>query len=231
MFEVVILFMTSELTQQEFDNLLFLVSQEKKERIKRFRFFQDMQNSLVSDIIVRMEICRITGYSNEELEFITNKYGKPFLAGVPHVQFNISHSGQYISVVVCDKTVGIDIEQIRPINLSLAERFFASDEGHYILNSRGYAQYQRFFEIWTKKESRIKWEGIGLSKSLSSFSVFDSTGIKEPIYNNVFQNNDVICHVCSATTDKPTIRIMDTTALVQYINAVYKQYSSMDLSI
>jgi len=169
MFEVVILTVIPELTQDEFAALLPLISPEKRERIRQFRFFRDMRNCLLGDVLARVEICRATGLSNKQLEFSTNLYGKPFLLNNYHTHFNISHAGNYVACVVTDEPVGIDMELIKSADLRIAERFFAPDETAYIMADE---QTLRFYETWTMKESRIKWEGVGLNKSMSSFSVF-----------------------------------------------------------
>jgi 4'-phosphopantetheinyl transferase len=113
MFEAVILTVTLELTQNEIDALLPLVSPEKQERIKQFHFFRDARNCLLGDILARAEICRFTDLSMNQIEFAVNEYGKPFVVGKPRIQFNISHTGHYIACVIADEPVGIDIELIK----------------------------------------------------------------------------------------------------------------------
>ena len=212
MFEVVILIVIPELAQNEFDALLPLVSPEKQERIKKFQFFRDARNCLLGDVLARVGICHATGLSNKQLEFSINVYGKPFLNDSPHIQFNISHAGHYIACAVADESVGIDIELIKPADLKIAERFFTLDETAYILAGD---QTLRFYEVWTKKESRIKWEGKGLHKPLSSFSVFEPNG--QLLYHEAFQDNEVICHVCSTKQTAPSIRMMDTVSFIRSI--------------
>ena len=164
------LIVVPELTQSEFEALLPLLSPDKQERIKRYHFFRDTRNALLGDILARTEICRATGLSNRQLDFSTNEYGKPFLTNNPHIHHNISHAGHFIACAVADEPVGIDIELIKPIDMKIAERFFTKDEVAYIQRNQ---QPHCFYEIWTKKESRIKWEGKGLSKPLPSFSVLE----------------------------------------------------------
>ena len=211
MFDVVILTVTPDLTQNEFDTLLPLVSPEKQARIKKLRFFRDALNCLLGDVLARIEICRAANLNNSQLTFSTNAHGKPFLANSPGIHFNVSHSGNYIACALADEPVGIDIELIRPFDPKIAERFFAPDEKAHIASNGNMAS---FYEVWTKKESRIKWEGIGLSKPLSSFSVFDSGEPSQPVYHKAFQNSEAICHVCSTKQVAPSARTMDAAALM-----------------
>lgn len=212
MFEAVVLTAIPELMQDEFDALLHFVSPEKQERIKQFHFFRDARNCLLGDVLARIEICRFTGLHMKQLEFTANDYGKPLLTNNPHIYFNVSHTGHYVACAVADKPVGIDIELIKPIELKIADRFFASDEIAYVMVDN---HTHRFYEVWTKKESRIKWEGKGIHKSLPSFSVFESSEQEQHIYHEVFQNDEVICYICSEKQKPPSIRMMDTAAFMQ----------------
>ena len=214
MFEVVILTVKPELAQNEIDALLPLVSSEKQERIKKFHFKRDAQNCLLGDVLARSEICRTTGLANKQLEFSTNGYGKPFLVNNSHIHFNISHAGDFIACALADEPVGIDVELIKSVDLKIAKRFFAPDETAYIAAND---HILHFYEVWTKKESRIKLEGKGLHKPLPSFSVFDSSEQKQPIYHKVFQNDEVICHVCSTKRAVPSVQMMKTAALLQCV--------------
>ena len=211
MFEVVILNVRPELQQYEFDTLLNLVSLEKQARIRKFHFFNDSRNCLISDILARIEICRTTGFNNGQLEFSTNEYGKPFLINNPHIYFNISHADQYVAFAIADEPVGIDIEIIKPIDLKIANRFFTPDEETYILAGN---RVQRFYEIWTKKESNIKWEGKGLYKALTSFSVLTPSEQVQLYYHCIFQNEECISYVCSTKQVMPNIRKVDTSFLL-----------------
>ncbi|MCL2432624.1 4'-phosphopantetheinyl transferase superfamily protein [Candidatus Bathycorpusculum sp.] len=217
MFEVVILRVIPELTQDEYDVLLSFVSLEKQERIKRFYFFRDRRNSLMGDVLARAEICRIMGFSNSQLEFAVNRYGKPFLVNNSQVHYNISHAGQYVACVVGDMPVGIDIEVVRSIDVKIAERFFVSEEKAYVLSSQGDRRNERFFEVWTKKESRIKWEGRGL-ESLSCFSVLDSLKPQGVFYHCIYNNGEIIGHVCSSSAELPSVRVIDTRMLLQCVS-------------
>ena len=216
MFEAAILIVTPELAQSEFDALLPLVSPKKQERLKSFKFFRDARNCLLGDLLARVEINRVAGLDAWKLEFTTNAYGKPLLVGRPRIHFNISHAGDYIACAVANEPVGIDVEVIKDTDLKIAERFFAVDEMTYVTDGDS---TRRFYEIWTKKESHIKWEGKGLHKSLPSFSVFESSVQELPcIYHEIFVDDEAICHVCSTKSTPPSVRTIAAFELMQSIN-------------
>ena len=214
MFEVVILTVIPELTQKDFDALLPFVSPDKQERIKQFHLFRDARNCLLGDILARVEICRFTDLSMKQIDFSVNEYGKPFIADKVPIQFNISHSSNYIACAITDGPVGVDIELVKTADMQIAKRFFTTDETAYIMDGH---KIIRFYEVWTKKESRIKWEGMGLHKPLPSFSVFKLNSQEQIAYHNVFQDNEAICHVCSTNQRPPVVSIIGTP---EFINSI-----------
>ena len=51
----------------------------------------------------------------------------------------------------------------------MAARFFTTEEQEFIFQQPELAE-ERFYQVWTAKESYLKYLGTGLTKSLSSFS-------------------------------------------------------------
>ena len=202
---VTILTVDQDLSDKDYKALIRLVSDEKRDRIQRYHFYKDAQNALLADILARFEICGLAGLRNCELQFSENGHGKPFLLNVPHVQYNLSHSGKYLAFAVGSKPVGIDVEQIRPIDISIAERFFAREEAEFISKQPISIRLKTFYEIWTKKESRIKYDGRGLSMDLSSFCVLEAyNGAGGLWYHNIRGlMDDAVCHVCTEQEESP----------------------------
>ena len=53
---------------------------------------------------------------------------KPFLPEQPDCHFNLAHSGEWVVCAVSAAPVGVDIEEIRPLDLAVAETVFAPGE-------------------------------------------------------------------------------------------------------
>jgi len=171
MMEVIGVNLNDTLEKSKFERLMSCTSTEKCERIKRFRRYEDALRTLVGDILIRYMLCRRLKIKNQELEFGVNKFGKPFLINNTGVEYNISHSGKWVVCSICSLPVGIDIEQIRPIDTGIAERFFSKEEVKSLM-SKCIAEREIFFyDLWTLKESYIKAVGKGLSIPLNSFTV------------------------------------------------------------
>ena len=80
-------------------------------------------------------------------------------------EFSITHSGEYVAVVVSDSKVGIDIEYKTDKDFKITNRMFDSDDIEYISDSQ-----KRFRDVWTVKEAFLKCTGEGISVPLSSFT-------------------------------------------------------------
>ena len=132
----------------------------------------DRHLSLVSKALVRYLIGEVTQQDPKSLSFSINEYGKPFLAGLPDLHFNLSHShGAAVCVVCRGAAVGVDVEDVgRRTNLSIAGRFFSPAEADLVSKAPDGEKRALFFDIWTLKEAYIKAVGKGLSIPLNSFS-------------------------------------------------------------
>lgn len=153
-----------------FDELLTFISNEEKERILKFRRFEDTLRGLTSKILLRYIIVSILGKKNSSICISKNEYGKPYLTGVDNFHFNLSHSGDWVVCAIDNMPIGIDVEKIHDVGLDLSERFFSEEEHKYLISLEDIRRRESFFEIWTLKESYIKADGRGLSIPLNSFS-------------------------------------------------------------
>ncbi len=160
-----------ELSASEYNKWYALMDVEKQKRVDRFRFCDDKKRTVAGEMLARKAISEWCGVTYESIVFCIKEHGKPYAKGLP-VEFNISHSGDYVVCAVDDKPIGIDIEKIRPIDLTVAKRICTDDELQYLF---GHAPCEkdfthttdidiltRFFEIWTAKEACGKCAGEGI---------------------------------------------------------------------
>jgi len=155
-----------------FNQFSNLISNEKRERMKRLLNLCDINRTLIGDLLIRSLICQKYKINNEEIKFIYNEYGKPFVQNFSDFHFNISHSGEWVVCATANSNVGIDIERVSDIEaLKLANEFFSEEEFYDLSNMNSDEQINYFFDLWTLKESHIKMIGKGLYIPLNSFSV------------------------------------------------------------
>lgn len=162
----------SNIDKKKLNNLCLLISDENKYKIQKFINEKDKMRTLIGEILIRTIIIEHLGVSNKNIEFKKNLYGKPYVEDYPNIHFNISHSGEYVLCAFDNKPIGVDIEEIKDIEFEdIIKSFFAEQEIYYIINGEKNTQINRFYDIWTLKESYIKCLGQGLSIPLKSFVI------------------------------------------------------------
>ena len=103
------------------------------------------------------------------------------------LDFNISHSGEFIICVVSDNDkVGVDVEQIRPVKMEDFRDIFSMDEYNNILRAKN--PYDQFFTIWTRKEAVVKANGKGLYIPLKEIIVESNT---TSLYNETWHLKEI----------------------------------------
>ncbi len=149
----------------------------KSELIKQQRYLQSghRHDALITRAFIRSILSKYTSIAAHELEFKTGPKGKPeLIQSNNNLQFNISHSQNFITVAVTlGQDIGVDVEDTqRQLDFSnLAKRNFSESENTALGLISQDKQKQRFFDYWTVKESYIKACGEGLSVPLDQFSV------------------------------------------------------------
>lgn len=102
-----------------------------------------------------------------DYDIFYNEYGKPYIKNNP-IYFNISHSNDYIVIIISDRECGIDIEKIRPVNYNIIDKMCLDKEKQLIKDDKS------FTLMWTKKEAYSKYKGIGFGYG---FKNIDTTNI------------------------------------------------------
>lgn len=112
-------------------------------------------------------------------------HGKPFWAGQEKIYFNVSNTTGIVVCAVSDLDVGADTEQIRPVRTAVIKRCCTEDEIGYIMANSGESQEEqkreKFFQLWTLKESYIKMTGKGMYFPIkdAAFSIRTSGSAQE----------------------------------------------------
>lgn len=77
-----------------------------------------------------------------------------------------------------DSEVGVDVEKILNGRERIVNNILKDDEREYIYSVVGIERCKRFTQIWTLKESYIKYLGTGLSTAMNTFSVIALNNIE-----------------------------------------------------
>ena len=160
----------------QYNYWIFRMPEEKRRKIEKFLHTADKKRSLYGDVLCRNLVASRLKLDVGDVEMETNSFGKPFVRRQPPVFFNISHSGRWVVCAISDNEVGVDIEEIKPIDMDIARRFFTENEYEAIMAHKESERLDAFYTWWTLKESYIKHIGKGLSIPLNSFEIIKEGG-------------------------------------------------------
>lgn len=111
----------------------------------------------------------------EKAAFAKGEHGKPYIKGHPN-HYNISHSGQYVVLVMANSEVGVDVQEKRTVRMeAMAKRFFSKEEWQ-VFSECGSEEEQKdlFYYIWCRKEAYGKYLGTGLNTKVLQTNVLES---------------------------------------------------------
>lgn len=156
-----------ESTVYSLPELKKILSIAEIQKAAKFHFEADQTRYVISHGVLRQILAKYIMCSPNEISYSLNAYGKPELA-YPHeptIHFNLSHSHQLGALAIAMHPVGIDIEQLQPLEdyLALAKHFLSLRELHDFQNFAPSEKQFAFFRAWTQKEAYIKAIGMGLS--------------------------------------------------------------------
>ena len=157
--------------------LASLLSRDERQRAERFHRPIDRCRFIAGRGILRKIISAYLALAPDEVRFVYNEYGKPFISDDQNrgaLSFNLSHSnGMALYAVVRRRRVGIDVEYMREdfATIEVAERFFSKDEFEAFKATPNDRRTEAFFNCWSRKESYIKAIGMGVSYPLDGFTV------------------------------------------------------------
>lgn len=159
------------LTDAEYEKWFSLMTEEKQKKISNYKSFDRKKSSVAGEKLVKEYIGKTLNIASQSLKILTDDNGKPYIENCP-IHFNISHCENTLVYAFSEEEIGIDIEKIRPISLSVAKRFFSLDEQKYVFgqplneynseNSNTPEILERFYRIYTLKEAICKKSGIGI---------------------------------------------------------------------
>ncbi|OMC69256.1 hypothetical protein BK126_11050 [Paenibacillus sp. FSL H7-0326] len=162
---------------------------EQQKKIRRFRRYADQLRSLCGELLIQSYAVEHWNLSPNQLDRQINRFGKPEFVHYPTHHYNISHSGAWVVAAFDRHPVGIDIEEINDVDLTLADRFFTRNEAELVHNQVNLEQKHIFYSLWTLKESYVKAKGAGLSIPLDSFE-FDITHQGEITFSSSNEGNE-----------------------------------------
>ena len=170
MTDIYFTYINEKIARFYFEEKLLVLPEEMQRKIKGFRKWKDAHASLYGKLLLLEGLNRF-GISTNLNDLKFTQYGKPYLESVS-VCFNISHSGNYVICAMSDEvnSVGVDIEQIKPIDIYEFRSIWTDKEWERIVDGKE----RLFYEFWTRKEAIVKAHGQGVGLGLEKIDVSSS---------------------------------------------------------
>jgi 4'-phosphopantetheinyl transferase len=166
-----------------YDACLAMLSQDERTRAGRFLLERHRRQFVIAHGLVRTALSRhVPAVSPDAWSFVTNRYGRPFIAG-PQTEsplfFSLSHTDGCVACVVSvNECVGVDVEATdrKCAHREIAEFVFSPEEVGALCALPPAELIDRFFDYWTLKEAYIKARGMGLHLPLDQFTMVIGPG-------------------------------------------------------
>lgn len=154
----------SSVDKELYNTKITLLPQKVKQKIESCKNLNKKMQSFFAWLLVD-KIFADFGYCLNSSNLYYNENGKPI---IDNINFNITHTNGLVSVAISNKSVGVDAEIIKDKRVSLSSTFFTESEIDYINGSESETFYQKYLEIWTKKEAVIKANGYTIAKDFKN---------------------------------------------------------------
>lgn len=131
------------------------------QKAEKFRQYDDKRRFIIGKFFSKVLLSKQDELEAFEVNFSFTENNKPFYKDY---HFNVSHSGNFVVIVLSPLPVGVDIELIKA-NFdfeSLVPECFNKTEIEKIINATD------FYTFWTRKEALLKATGEGLIDNLNS---------------------------------------------------------------
>ncbi|MCD7841391.1 MAG: 4'-phosphopantetheinyl transferase superfamily protein [Lachnospiraceae bacterium] len=185
---------------ETFRKLYLEMPEGRRAKIDRVRMEQDKKLSLAAGILLDRGLQEFN-LSGKTIRIEESAYGKPFFPDFPNIHFSLSHSHEMALAVFADTEVGCDIEYRKKPNEKLAGRFFCPEENIWMIAARTETEREeRFYRLWTMKESFIKATGQGLRQPLDSFCFrIEETCVPQSEMRGKTRRGNIPCEAWDAT--------------------------------
>ncbi|MCZ4222979.1 4'-phosphopantetheinyl transferase family protein [Pedobacter rhodius] len=145
------------------DSYKLILTADELKKASRFIQEQDKKRYVIGKYYSKMLLAKMMNKKSADIHFEFNEYKKPFINSI---NFNISHSGEYVVLAISPYSVGIDIEVLNPIldYQELIHQCFNEEEIKRITD------LDSFYLFWTRKEALLKATGEGLIDNLPTIN-------------------------------------------------------------
>ncbi len=112
----------------QIDHFHHILPKSEIDKARKMVFPADKRRQIISSYFLRWQLGKLLGLSPVELTIHRDAHGKPFLPN-KEIEFNLSHSDEYVVLATDKKELGVDIEKCRNFDvMEIADSFFSDGD-------------------------------------------------------------------------------------------------------
>lgn len=144
-------------SDETFNALMEIIPEDLRRRVREEKNWENQHGSLARKLMLWHGMNEMGANMNDLFECLEfTKSGKPYIIDAPH--FSLANDGAVAVCAISESSVlGIDIERLKPLNLSDYREKMTYLEWREIYSHM--IPLRRFYEFWTIKESVLKADG------------------------------------------------------------------------
>lgn len=210
----------NNLDREQSEKLLQIYRPDKS---MKYRQITNVISSVLTEIILKKHLFEVHG--NDKLTVKYSVYdgtSKPKI-NFPNFHFSNSHSEKYIVVATSSTPIGIDVEEVKSVEYKdIINNYFSRNEIQYI-NMYPDKSRERFYELWTIKESYMKYTGKGIGDILNTKDIvslnIDNTYQTALLcsFFCIFKHKDFKISLCSSINTEPYVIYSDAKSLLSFV--------------
>lgn len=159
-------------TEDTFSRWLERIEVAERQRILRYRQWEDRYRALGAALLARFALSCMTACRMEDIRLKRTPLGRPYREASTGYKgdFNVSHHGRWVGCsVVTEGRVGMDIVLPTEFDLSLHSGMLDKGESTFVDSLPDALETKRVLaELWALKEAYAKMTGMGLTTEPSS---------------------------------------------------------------
>ncbi|ETT13588.1 4'-phosphopantetheinyl transferase family protein [Fusobacterium sp. CM21] len=186
---------------------------------------KDQYRTAIAEILLKMIF--INELNLRGIYFDRTRGGVLFSKNWKNYFFSISHSENYIIVIVSNFKVGIDIQFMNKNMIKIADRFFYPEEIEYVYRIEEKIE-EHFYEVWTKKESYYKYMNHKLHSNFLSINTMQDVGRTMEKFNTIIVKDNYMLTICTTeviTDLKNKICFISSFEINNFIEIYEKKYN------
>lgn len=160
----------TSISDHEKDLYIQLLSEKRKKRVLRIKSSKAALECMETGLFLR--------YGLEQLEeknlyqnVARRENGKPYIIN-SNIHFNLSHSGEYVILIIADRECGVDIQKQVKNQERLAKRIMHEQEYVcYAGEQEEMIKNEWLSWCWCAKEAYLKWTGAGIQYAMSTLNM------------------------------------------------------------